>query len=192
MGLSVVYAWELRVLSMQGAPAWESLFYLPPDGTFSLTQVVLSPLAHESASHLLANVVGLLVAGPHVEERLGSPAFMAAVLVLGLGLGPLKVWMQGEGSLGASRYTVFLASIWVVHGPVLKRIQSEYREAQEALPAGAAGPVGWIGRWFPWVNYAVVGGTILFHFGTAGGNVAHLASYLASVPLVVGWAIGDR
>lgn len=192
VGLLVVYTWELRVLSMGGAPAWESLFYLPPDGTFSLTQVLLSPLAHESASHLLANVVGLLVAGPHVEERLGSPAFAAAVLVLGLGVGPIKVWIQGDGSLGSSRYTVFLASVWVVHGPAIRRLQIHYLETQEELPIRFGGPVRWIGAWFPWINYTVVGATILLRFAVAEGNVAHLMSYIASVPVVAWWALEDR
>ena len=71
-------------------------------------------LGHQSFDHLFVNVTMILLLGPILEERYGSPQMAFMILVTGLATGVVNVLFFSHGLMGASGIVfmfIILASI---------------------------------------------------------------------------------
>jgi membrane associated rhomboid family serine protease len=100
--LTVVYAWQRWGAPALGSDPWDWVFF-PGNGRpwTAATAIFL----HGSWLHLLGNLLYLHVLGPPLEDRLGRPALLGLLLVLGIG-GNLThgltsaLGLFGQGGLG--------------------------------------------------------------------------------------------
>lgn len=84
------------------------LFSVPGRGGFSFGNVLgwprlfLHPLGHAGWDHLIGNFAFILLLGPNLEERHGSPSLLFMIFVTALVTGILNVLFLSTGLLGAS------------------------------------------------------------------------------------------
>ncbi|MBK7046245.1 MAG: rhomboid family intramembrane serine protease [bacterium] len=105
--LTVVYLWQRWGAPLTGADPWDWVFF---PGNSRAWTVATAIFLHGSWLHLLGNLLYLHVLAPPLEERLGRPALLGLVLVLGVGgnlahglASALNLFGQGGlGVMGAS------------------------------------------------------------------------------------------
>lgn len=69
---------------------------------FSILTLVTHVIGHASIEHLLGNMTFILLVGPIIEEKYGSPKTMVMMLLTALVTGLLNVGFFSTGLLGAS------------------------------------------------------------------------------------------
>ena len=91
-------------LVMQTSPGLaRDLMFYPPAAIFRPWTLVTYMFLHASVSHIVFNMIGVLIFGPRIEQRLGGTAFVRFYLFAGIG-GALfqTVFATAAPMLGAS------------------------------------------------------------------------------------------
>ena len=103
--------WVLRLLAVnigvfflqQTLPGTTELFdFVPSQILFEPWTLVTYMFLHAGLGHLFANMLGLYMFGPRVEQRLGSKRFLQLFLVSGVAGGLLHFVFAGNPVVGAS------------------------------------------------------------------------------------------
>lgn len=178
--------WAIVVLTIfrmqRGHPAWVSMGNLDPTAMFGRGEwwrAATALFLHGDAAHVIANVLGGLLAFPAVLSALGTWRGWLAIAVAA-GLGNLAVAALNATvdyrSLGAS--TAIFAAIGVLTGRAVRRVL-----------AHRAQPHRWRAIFVP----AAAGCTVLALYGAGVGNVdvpAHACGFLAGTAIgLLGGAI---
>lgn len=104
--LFTAYVWGVDAISY-----W---FVLSP-GFTPTPAWVLSLFAHVSFPHLLANVLGILILGSYLEERLPKPQLVSVYLVTGILSGLIHTNITGLTGAGASGAVLGWGGFYCVH-----------------------------------------------------------------------------
>lgn len=91
-------------LVMQTSPGLaRDLMFYPPAALFRPWTVVTYMFLHANLSHIVFNMIGVLIFGPRIEQRLGGTSFIRFYLVAGIGGALLQTaFATAAPMLGAS------------------------------------------------------------------------------------------
>jgi len=193
--LTVVYVWQRWGAVALGSDPWDYVFF---PGNGRPWTVATAIFLHGSWLHLLGNLLYLHVLGPPLEDRLGRPALLALVLVLGVGgnlahgmTSALGLFGQGGlGVMGASGaiaglmaltmlrlYSARVVIAWWVFAP----IGGQNKVGRTPVPVPWAVPL--------WILLQVVQMLLAPQTGATVSFGAHLGGF--ALGLVVGLATGE-
>jgi membrane associated rhomboid family serine protease len=159
-----------------------SFSYVAVLGQFQLWRFVTYQFCHANLEHIVVNMLGLLLAGPIVEERFGRVRYLlfylacgaagpvAHLLLTSLGLMPFGVFTPLVGA-SASIYGVLVAAAMIAPKAIVELL----------LP-----PIDVKLRTLAWVLVGLSLAAVLWNWSNAGGHAAHIGGAVA------GWLLARR
>lgn len=182
---------QARTLVIDGSPLFVPQPLLAYFGHFSvyfvfqkfeLWRFFTYQFVHANLEHIVVNMLGLLLAGPLVEERLGRVRYLVFYLLCGacgpiahlvlsfLGLTPVGLFTPLVGA-SASIYGVLVAAARIAPNEIVML----------AFP-----PIDVRLKTLVWVLVGLSAVAVLWNFSNAGGHAAHLGG------AVMGWYLAYR
>jgi membrane associated rhomboid family serine protease len=139
-------------------------------GKLELWRFISYQFCHANLTHILVNMMGLLLAGPIVEETLGKRKFLTFYLVCGAA-GPVAHLIFGLlGILSVQPFTPLIGASASIYGILLVAAMiAPDEEVMLAFPP--------IDVKLKWVALAMVGlsaAAVIWNWENAGGHAAHI------------------
>jgi len=137
---------------------------------------------HANITHILVNMMALLLAGPIVEERLGRAKYLGFYLVCGAA-GPVgHMLLSHFGVLSMNHFTPLVGASASIYGVMV----ASARIAPNEMVMLALPPIDVKLKTLVLVLVGLSAVAVLWHWDNAGGHAAHLGGAFA------GWWLARR
>jgi len=156
---------QLPMLAMYGHFSW---FFVI--GKWEIWRFFTYQFCHANITHILVNMMGLLLAGPIVEEKLGRVRFLLFYLICGAAGPVAHLIFALIGVMNVNAFTPLIGASASIYGIlVAAALIAPNEEVMLALPP--------IDVKLKWVALAMVGlsaAAVLWNWENAGGHAAHI------------------
>ncbi len=168
-----------------GFPLLASYGYFSFDRVFNaleLWRFLTYQFCHANIEHIVVNMMGLLLAGPIVEERLGRVRYLAFYLICGVA-GPIAHLAFGLlGIMSVNVYTPLVGASASIYGILIAAAMiAPDEEVMLLIP-----PIDLKLRTVALVMIGLSAAAVLWNWQNAGGHAAHIGG------AVMGWVLAKR
>jgi membrane associated rhomboid family serine protease len=166
-------------------PLLASFGYFSFDRVFNLSEwwrFVGYQFCHASIEHIVVNMMGLLLAGPIVEERLGRVRYLMFYLLCGVA-GPIAHLVFGLlGIMDVNIFTPLVGASASIYGILLAAAMiAPDEEVMLLIP-----PIDLKLRTVAIVMIGLSAAAVIWNWQNAGGHAAHIGG------AVMGWVLAKR
>ena len=161
-----------------GQPLLTALGYFSVDKAIfggQLWRFLTYQFVHANIEHILLNMIGLLMAGPLVEARMGKQRYLLFYLVCGAA-GPLAhIALSFLGLMQTNNITPLVGASASIYGVLV----AAARIAPDEMVMLAIPPIDLRLRTFVMIMISLSLAAVLWNWQNAGGHAAHLGGALA-------------
>ena len=134
---------------------------------------------HANLNHILLNMMGLLVAGPLVEDRMGRWRYLLFYLLCGAAGPVAHIGLSQIGFLQMNVFTPLVGASASIYGVMV----AAARIAPDEMVMLAFPPIDLKLKWFVLILVGLSAAAVVWNWNNSGGHAAHLGG------AVVGFAL---